>query len=401
MSKRPKIALWFRYGPADHSELFHAIPSLVERLSNHAEVHYYGMRTATPLPLLIEQHAVVHELPFHVDRHSSRDKLLKTVLWLLALPWVGLHCRLTGINAVYIDETVPFSALIARICFGRNVAITVADFFVDIYFRGRVAWLGRLIKRLDVWSWRELPLIFTRAKNTKDWLTTKGLYAERIHPVYDPCDFSIYHPLAVQDRLVVRKSFGYQDDDIVLVHHGILHPNKGNDKAIRAISELRDTNSRLRYLLIGDGVEMNNLRRLVDDLGLRDRCQLTGWLPTLQDVNRALNAGDIGLVMRVGEPSDDFHMTGALVHNMACRLPLLAAHLGGVCEVVKEGRNGLLFDPHDMETFKAQLIRLADSPQDRASYGSAALRDANIHFDMARVVDNTAAPLLHLMEVGS
>jgi glycosyltransferase involved in cell wall biosynthesis len=400
MSKRPKLALWFRYGPAAHSELFHAIPSLVERLSAHAEVHYYGMRTAADLPALIKLHAVVHELPFHVDRHSSRDKLFKTSLWLLALPWVGLHCRLTGIKAVYIDETIPFSALIARISFGRNVAITVADFFVDIYFRGWLAWLGCLIKRLDVWSWKGLPLVFTRAHNTRDWLVGKGLHAERIAPVYDPCDFSIYHPLGTQERLAARQALGYGADDIVLVHHGILHPNKGNDKIIRAISDLRDTHSRLRYLLIGDGVEMANLRRLVEELGLQDRCQLTGWLPTLQDVNRTLNAGDIGLVMRIGEQSDNFHMTGALVHNMACGLPLLAARLGGVCEVVKDGHNGLLFDPHDMETFKEQLIRLADSPQDRASYGSAALRDANIHFDMARVVDNTAAPLLHLMQGG-
>ena len=112
---------------------------------------------------------------------------------------------------------------------------------------------------------------------------------------------------------------------------------------------LRARYPELRYLLIGDGPEMARLQNLVQELGLESICTLTGWLPTLPDVNQALNAGDIGLVMRTGAPSDDFHMTGALVHNMACGLPLLAARLGGVSEVVQEGRNGLLFDPSDMK----------------------------------------------------
>ena len=37
MNKRPKIALWFRYGPADHSELFHAMPQIVEALAAHCD----------------------------------------------------------------------------------------------------------------------------------------------------------------------------------------------------------------------------------------------------------------------------------------------------------------------------------------------------------------------------
>jgi len=56
MPPRPKIALLFRYGPGDHSELFHAMPDIVAALAEHAEVHYYGMRTATPVPETIRRH---------------------------------------------------------------------------------------------------------------------------------------------------------------------------------------------------------------------------------------------------------------------------------------------------------------------------------------------------------
>jgi len=396
MNKRPKIALWFRYGPADHSELFHAMPQIVEALAVHCEVHYYGMKTATPIPELIRRNAMIHELPFRVDRTSSRDKLVKTALWLLALPAVGLHCRWRAIRAVYIDETIPLTTLIARIFYGRNVATTVADFFTDIYFTGTKAFIGRTIRAVDLWNWKRLPLIFTRAGATRTWLTKQGIDPVVVHPVYDPCDLTLYRPLPQEERAAARKQFGYAPDDIVLVHHGILHPNKGNDRIIRAIAELREKFPQLRYLLIGDGTEMARLRELVRELKMESVCTLTGWLPTLPDVNRALNAGDIGLVMRTGAQSDDFHMTGALVHNMACGLPLLAARLGGVSEVVKENRNGLLFDPADMDEFKIKLAQLIRDPQARARFGTAAAEDARIHFDMQRVTRNTVEPLLRL-----
>jgi len=399
MSDRPKIAFWFRYGPAEHSELFHAFPRVVEAFARHSEVHYYGFQSRKNTPELITRNAVNHCLPFRVDRTNNRDKLLKTILWILCLPFVALHARLIGIKAVYIDETIPFTTLIGRVFFGKNVAVTVADIFADIYFTGPLAFIGRIIRAIDLWTWRRLPLIFTRAGATKKWLVSHGVHADRIHPVYDPCDFTLYHPLSRQERIKCRLELGYGDDEIILVHHGILHPNKGNDLIIRALAELRQDYPQLRYLLVGNGAEMENLKRLVQDLKVEDICKLTGWLPTLPEVNRALNAGDIGLVMRTGAESDDFHMTGALVHNMACGLPILAARLGGVSEVVRDHHNGLLFDPRDMNEFKSKLITLINDAALRDRLGAAAADDARVHFDMQRVICNTLDPLLKIAGV--
>jgi D-glycero-alpha-D-manno-heptose 1-phosphate guanylyltransferase len=396
MNRKPKIAFWFRYGPAIHSELFHALPCLIGVLASKAEIHYYGAKSAHHIPEPIAMHATIHELPWTMRRDSTPDKFLKTVCWLLALPWIALHCRLRKVDAVYIDETIPFSALIARLFFGRNVAITVADFFTDIYFRGLMEPVGNFIRAIDIATWRHLPLIFTRANATRQWLVKQHIAAARIHPVYDPCDFSTFFPLAHDERATVRQSFGYTPDDVVLVHHGILHPNKGNDRIIRAISDLHEACPRLRYLLIGDGPEMRHLRQLIIDLKLSDRCQLTGWLPTLTRLNQVINAGDIGLVMRNGSTSDGFHLTGALVHAMACGLPILAANLSGIAEMVDDGRNGYLFDAGNPDSFKAKLNQLYHDKSRRKDLGIHALHDAKASFDITKISNATASPLLRL-----
>lgn len=393
---RPRIALWFRYGPAEHAELFHAMPDIVEALAEHAEVHYFGCASSKPVPERIARNAVIHHLLFTVDRSNSRDKAWKTFLWLLNLPRIGLWCRRHGIAAVYIDETMPLTAPLARLFFGPKVAMTIADFFVDVYAEHNafVRATGALIKRLDFAAWRKLPLIFTRAKATQPFLSEYGIPADRVHPVYDPCDFDIYRPLPDSSA---RQTFDIPDSAVVLVHHGILHPNKGNDRILKAIARSRDRFPNLVYLLIGDGPDMPRLRKLVDELDLSAHVRFTGWLPTLEAVNEALNAGDIGLVMRIGQRSDDFHMTGALVHSMACGLPVLAARLGGISEVITDNHNGFLFDPHELHDFPDQLEKLHDSEETRKRLGDAARQDALQLFSIPTITQQTVAPLLNLL----
>lgn len=397
MSARPRIAFWFRYGAAEHTELYHALPRLIEALSAHAEVHYFGFEGRRPTPDSISQHAIMHRLPFRVDRTRHGDKMFKYVLWLLCLPWIGLRCRAIGIRAVYIDETVPLAAPIARLFFGPRIAITIADFFTDIYLsRGLLArWLGGAIRAIDWAAWRKLPLIVTRARNTRDFLASKGIDPARVRPIYDPCDMELYHPA---DRDAARTRFGYRNDEVVLVHHGILHPNKGNDRILRAIAPARAQIPKLRYLLVGHGPEYDRLQTLTNELGLRDVVTMTGWLPKPEDVNVALNAGDIGLVMRIGHASDDFHMTGALVHNMAAGLPILAAKLGGVSEVVEDGVQGYLFPPDDMVLFTKRLVELAADPDARRRMGAAALEQARRSFAMETVVHQTVSALRELLQ---
>ncbi len=395
-SQKPRIAFWFRYGPAAHAELFHAIPDILADLSNHAEIHYFSFKTHQPVPDHIQRHAILHTLPFYIDRTNQRDKFWKTLCWITAIPWLAIYCRFKGIRAVYIDETIPLTAPLARLFFGRHVAMTIADFFVDMYAERysalRIA--GKLVKRMDLWAWRTLPLLFTRAKYTKDYLTSQGVRPDRIEPVYDPCDLTIYHPA---DRATARAKWDIDPDSVVLVHHGILHPNKGNDRILRALAEHRTQFPNLMYLLIGDGPDMSRLKRLTTELGIESQVRFTGWLKTLPEVNTALNAGDIGLVMRIGQLSDNFHMTGALVHAMACGLPILAARLGGISEVVKEGHNGHLFDPHTLSDFSDQLKLLYNAPELRSRLGQQAYEDAKHHFDIKTVTQQTVDPLLKLI----
>ena len=112
--RRPRIAFAFRYGAAEHAELFHALPALLSRLSEEAEVHYFGLRSAAPPAIPLPATVRYHHLPLRVRRTSERDKRLKTAAWIALLPWIARRCRRLGMDALYLDETIPLTAEIGR-----------------------------------------------------------------------------------------------------------------------------------------------------------------------------------------------------------------------------------------------------------------------------------------------
>jgi glycosyltransferase involved in cell wall biosynthesis len=394
-SKRPKLALWFRYGPAEHSELFHAMPRLVEALAQSCEVHYFGMKSAKPVPDLIRKHAVIHHLPFRVNRASTRDKVLKLVVWYFCLPWIGLFCRFQRMSAVYIDDYVPLGGWVARIFYGPAVACVVGDFHHEEYAENIPVLrpLARLVSRLDFAIWKRLPLVLTHVESTRRFLAQQGVRPECVIPVYDPCDADLYHPLP---REQARLQWGYGPGDEVMVHHGILHPSKGMDWILRALAPLARERPRFRLLVVGAGPEMSRLQQLAAELRLSGVVRFAGWLNSPKDVNVALNAADVSLVSRAGRKWDDFHVTGALVHAMAVGSAVLAPRLAGIAEIVREGENGALFSPGDEHDFRQKLAALLNQPLLREKLGQAALADARRLFDMTVVVEKLRRPLAAL-----
>ena len=395
--KNRKIAFWHRYGPFGHTATCHSIPHIIRKLHEQGvEVHYFGLRDGRAVPEMMKANCIVHYLPFRINRSSTASKLFSTLFWYAALPGLALRCRLMKMDAVFWDETLPWGALISQIFYGRKICITVADFFLTIYSEQHpgLRKLCGLLQRVDYRTWRKLPLIFTKVAYTQTFLAKQGVNPGSICCAYNPCDTTLYCP---GDRDAARSKFKLATDDFVVVHHGVLHPNKGNDRIISAMAELKEELPNLKYLLVGSGPESNRLKALCDELNMTGRVIFTGWLPTEQDVVEAIRTADAGLVMRIGQFSDNFHVTDTLSHEMACGLPILAARLKGVEELVKENETGLLFDPNDMAGFKSQLIRMVNQKDLRVKMGVQARAKSVEAFDIETISSRMANALLSLV----
>lgn len=400
-----KIAFLHRYGLGGWICCGgHCIPRMFEILiENGCEIHFFGPRSMDPTPASMNRAINVHQLSYTWNRSNPMHKWSRTIMWYIYLPWLAIYCRVSKMDAlIYIDDTLPLTGWIFRILYGRNFAMTVMDFFVRIYTQKHPVLrpLCSLVEWLDYEAWKRTPVLFTKVYYTQRFLEGKGIARQRMYIARNPCNQTIFHPVPSDERQKVREQYGLSETDIVLSHHGILHPNKGNDWIIERMAELRNELPHLKLILAGDGPEMGNLKKLADRKGLSQRIVFTGWLPTEKSLNDAINAADLGLVMRIGQETDHFHMTDTLTHEMACGKPTLAVRLEGIMEVIKDGDNGLLFDPADTAEFNEKLAYLYNNPSKWNSLGNKALATIGDISNLETCATQLATPILKMVNLG-
>ena len=409
MSERSStIAFWFRYGPAVQARQFLGMPMLWKRLAaKGVRIHYTSMRPAREDReeadrLLADAAAVAHYLPFRASM-SGFWKGVQLLVWVALVPFFALAARFRGVDAVFIDETLPLTAFWARVFLPRRtkLAVSVVDMFLDEYGRGIWRPVARMVQALDLWAWRRADILFIRTAAAADWLAARGVRRERLRKVYDPCDFEVYTAaLPADEREAVRAKYGFGKDDFVLVHHGILHTYKGNDFLLRGLAELRarPDGAGWKFLLVGSGPEEARLRRMVGKLGLEGAVTFAPYMP-LAELNRAIHAGDVAVAMRrPGGLSASFGVTSTLMHNMACAMPILAASIPGMLEVVADRENALLFDPADVASFVEAAVVLRGVTVLRLRLAETALADAWRLFDLSMVVGIQLQALLELVK---
>jgi len=388
------IVFLFRYGAAEHIDFLPALPALCSRLCDRGwTVEHLGFKSNLDLPPSLSAVCTVRSLPLKVKRSSRRDKWIKSFLWLLLLPWIGWRLQRRGVHTVFVDETLPLSSLALRLGYRGRLCFTIHDFFTEIYLSDR--WwtrpMGKWITRRDEKDWRRLDRIFVRVPAAKDFLTRAGVQSDRIRVVPDSVDTEVFHP---GDAPEIRASLGFSPEHVVLIHHGILHPNKGNVRFVEAFSRWVEKNPNLRLVLIGDGSEMPHLQKKIQERGLQGKVILTGWLETFSDLAEMLRAADIGLVMRLGLPGDHFHVTSTLVHNLSSGLPILSVRLRGLEESMDEHQQGFFFDVDCGSELEKRLFQLAGDEALRTKMGQSSRRLAVERYAPEAIADLYAEGLL-------
>lgn len=171
----------------------------------------------------------------------------------------------------------------------------------------------------------------------------RGVDTQRFHP---------HHRSAVW-----RESVGVQPDETMLIYVGRLAREKRVDLLVDAIRDLAG----VRLVLVGDGPARGELQQRMRGLPVN----FVGYLKG-QDLATAYASADIFVF-----PSDTETFGQVVQEAMASGLPVVGARSGGTLDLIREGVNGQLFEPHVASDLRAQLRRLVANADARIAMGSA------------------------------
>ncbi|MFC6592607.1 glycosyltransferase [Deinococcus lacus] len=152
-----------------------------------------------------------------------------------------------------------------------------------------------------------------------------------------------------------------------LAYLGRLAAEKDIPTLLRACALLDGVTLRL----IGAGPQREPLEQLVQELGLQNRVTFHGAVAWGPDLFALLRQHHV-LVL----PSLTEGLPLVLSEGMSQGLVAVGSRVGGIPDLIEDGRNGLLFTPGRAPELAAQLSRLRDDPALLSRLGMASLETA-------------------------
>jgi glycosyltransferase involved in cell wall biosynthesis len=171
---------------------------------------------------------------------------------------------------------------------------------------------------------------------------------------------------------VVRREPAPASDPFVVGTAAILHHLKGLDVLVEACARV---DRPLVLRIVGEGPTRRELERQARRLGVR-----VEFVGAVEDARDHIAGFDAFVLPSRGE-----NLPISILEAMAAAVPVVATKVGGVPELLDDGRAGLLVDPEDAEALAEAITTLISNPERRRDIARAGAIRAERHFDADEV----------------
>ncbi|HID32289.1 MAG TPA: glycosyltransferase family 1 protein [bacterium (Candidatus Stahlbacteria)] len=255
--------------------------------------------------------------------------------------------------------------------------------------------IGRMARRFKLivsfhgveirWLKRDLAffLPFFKALLKKaDWVTTNSTHTKGELP--DGIDAEVI-PFGTS---VKPRSGGAEEDYILFV--GRLVERKGVEFLIRAFDRIKDQVLD-RLVIVGSGPLYDGLRNLTNSFNLQARVQFTGFISG-GELDRVISHCKVFCLPAVVDRKGDTEGLGVvLIEALEYGKPVIASRVGGITDVIIDGRTGILVRPGDVDALAQVLLRLIEDKELRRRLGEEGKRYVEERFSWSRITDRLIA----------
>jgi glycosyltransferase involved in cell wall biosynthesis len=244
-------------------------------------------------------------------------------------------------------------------------------------------------------SFARVPVRVANRRNVNPGKTKVELGAQRL--AYAGAHRVVANCRAAADRLRFER---VPPRKIAIIHNGIdlarfsgpavstavrrvvtvanLRPEKGHDVLIDAAALVAQRFPATRFDIVGGGPLHEALTRRVHERQLANVVRFAGHQA---DVSTWLRGADL-LVL----PSRSEAFPNAVLEGMAAGLAIVASDVGGVPELIEDGRTGLLTPAGDARVLADRILSLIADPALAARLGAAARREVASRYSFERMV---------------
>jgi glycosyltransferase involved in cell wall biosynthesis len=260
---------------------------------------------------------------------------------------------------VATEATLGLSTLREALRRGRPVVSSFHTNFDQYGSHYRIGWARGLIRGYLRWFHNRTRETYVPSMATIRELEAQGF--ERLVLWPRGVDGTLFRPDRPA-RPALRESLGFGPDDVVIGHVSRLAAEKNVEHLARALREVGEARSNVRFLFVGDGPERAELER-----AMGPNARFVGYQKG-EALADHYAAADLFAFASLTETFGN-----VVLEALASGLPVVAIRAGGVGEIVRPGETGRLVEPSEPPSaMAAALLGLVDDPSLRRELAESA-----------------------------
>lgn len=222
------------------------------------------------------------------------------------------------------------------------------------------------LQRLQRASYAAAHRVVANSQAAAERLRTEGVPDRRILVIPNGIDVSSF-PL---------REYSSRPRRVAMV--ACLREEKRIDVLIAAVPRILERHPDAEFMIVGEGQCRAGLTAQAQSLGVADRVRFLGHR---DDVPAVLAEADLFVL-----PSRSEAFPNSVMEAMAAGLPVVGSAVGGIPELVDDGRTGYLVPPGEPGPLADALIGLMDHPDRAAEFGRAGRRRIEETYSFDRMV---------------
>ncbi|MDY6894138.1 MAG: glycosyltransferase family 4 protein [Thermotogota bacterium] len=217
-----------------------------------------------------------------------------------------------------------------------------------------------------------IEMIVSLSENTRESLMNLGMSKDKIVVIPPAIDLNLFHPDLPTES--IRKELNIESNTHLLLYVGDLTKTRGLycliDALDATLEQSPNTNLLLAVNMPLDRYKQGKfeIKEKISSFGLDDNVIPLGIVNNMPEV---MNASDIFIASYLSiESIADYPIS--LLEAMACGKPAIATSVGGIPEVIKHKKNGLLVQPGDAQELKNAICYIFDNKDEAKNMGDNA-----------------------------
>ncbi len=212
-----------------------------------------------------------------------------------------------------------------------------------------------LARRAEKWALNRASQVFVLTDRMRRcYLDNNLVHDQKISVVPDGVDAGKFSHVDAEAVDSFINKYDLPRKKEIIAYIGRIAPEKGWETFVKAAYELRTLNA--HFLVCGDGHQRRDFEYAVHQRGLDPFFTFTGFIEH-KDIPKAMKAARMVILPSVHE-----ELGGTILEAMACGTPIIAAHTGGIPDIITDKQNGLLFTPGDVNQLLKAIHAILDYP---------------------------------------